>query len=61
MLTIVEKIHDGRTPDIKPAVKRKLVSFVTTIRKLRVMAVEVGARPFYIRAVLMFVLGLAPG
>ncbi|KAG7089539.1 hypothetical protein E1B28_011212 [Marasmius oreades] len=43
-LLIVEKIVDGRTPDIKPPVKRKLTSFVSVMRKVRRMAEE-GASP----------------
>ncbi|KAF5391670.1 hypothetical protein D9757_002375 [Collybiopsis confluens] len=38
VMELVEKIHDGATPDIKPAVKRKLGSFVTAIRTLRSLA-----------------------
>ncbi|KIK63032.1 hypothetical protein GYMLUDRAFT_41333 [Collybiopsis luxurians FD-317 M1] len=38
LLELVEKIHDGTTPDIKPAVKRKLGSFITAIRTLRTLA-----------------------
>ncbi|KAK0446335.1 P-loop containing nucleoside triphosphate hydrolase protein [Armillaria borealis] len=34
-LELVERICDARVPDIKPAVKRKLSSFVATIRSLR--------------------------
>lgn len=40
-LSLVEKIFDGRAPDTKPAVKRKLASFVSTIRALRQLACEV--------------------
>ncbi|KAK7463908.1 ATP-dependent DNA helicase srs2 [Stygiomarasmius scandens] len=43
-LDLIEKIHDGKTPDIKPPVKRKLQSFVTHIRLLRKLANE-GASP----------------
>ncbi|KAH0585176.1 hypothetical protein H2248_008432 [Termitomyces sp. 'cryptogamus'] len=37
-LSIMESICDGRSPDMKPAVKRKLSSFVSVIRKLRDLA-----------------------
>ncbi|KAF5367496.1 hypothetical protein D9758_003744 [Tetrapyrgos nigripes] len=40
VLELVEKIHEGKTPDIKPPVKRKLASFVTNIRLLRKLANE---------------------
>ena len=43
-MELVEQIHDSRVPDIKPAVKRKLSSFVNAIRKLRDQAKNVGAR-----------------
>ncbi|KAK1224989.1 ATP-dependent DNA helicase srs2 [Marasmius sp. AFHP31] len=39
-LQIVEKIVDGRTPDIKPPVKRKLAAFVSAIRTTRKLATE---------------------
>ena len=34
-LELVEQIHDSKIPDIKPPIKRKIGSFVTTIRSLR--------------------------
>ncbi|KDR76278.1 hypothetical protein GALMADRAFT_225966 [Galerina marginata CBS 339.88] len=34
-LELVEKIYDNKVPDIKPSVKKKIVSFVKTIRSLR--------------------------
>ncbi|KAF8627011.1 hypothetical protein AX15_004594 [Amanita polypyramis BW_CC] len=34
-LEILERIHDGKIPDIKPPVKRKITSFISTIRILR--------------------------
>ncbi|EIM91037.1 UvrD-helicase-domain-containing protein [Stereum hirsutum FP-91666 SS1] len=37
-LTLLEGIYDSKMPDIKPAVKRKIGSFVPTIRKLRKLA-----------------------
>ncbi|KAE9400182.1 UvrD-helicase-domain-containing protein [Gymnopus androsaceus JB14] len=40
LLELVEKIHDGKTPDIKPPIKRKLGSFVTSMRILRTLASE---------------------
>ncbi|THV07389.1 UvrD-helicase-domain-containing protein [Dendrothele bispora CBS 962.96] len=40
LLELIEKINDGKTPDIKPPVKRKLQSFVTHIRLLKRMAKE---------------------
>jgi DNA helicase II / ATP-dependent DNA helicase PcrA len=39
-MDLVEKIHEGKTPDIKPPVRRKLASFVTNIRLLRKLASE---------------------
>ncbi|KAF9267802.1 UvrD-helicase-domain-containing protein [Marasmius fiardii PR-910] len=43
-LHIVEKIVDGRTPDIKPPVKRKLASFVSVVRTIQKMTLE-GSSP----------------
>ena len=40
-MELAERIFLGKTPDIKPAVKRKLESFVTPILALRKMASEV--------------------
>jgi DNA helicase II / ATP-dependent DNA helicase PcrA len=37
-LQLVEKIHDGKVPDIKPPVKRKIGPFVIAIRRLRALA-----------------------
>ncbi|OCH89587.1 UvrD-helicase-domain-containing protein [Obba rivulosa] len=37
---LVERIHDGSIPDIKPPVRKKLASFVQTIRSLRLRAQE---------------------
>ncbi|KAF9485206.1 P-loop containing nucleoside triphosphate hydrolase protein [Pholiota conissans] len=34
-LCLVEKIHDNKVPDVKPPVKRKIVSFIKIIRSLR--------------------------
>ncbi|CAA7266986.1 unnamed protein product [Cyclocybe aegerita] len=39
-LELVERIHDGKVPDIKPPIKRKLVSFVKAIRALRALDEE---------------------
>ncbi|TBU33526.1 P-loop containing nucleoside triphosphate hydrolase protein [Dichomitus squalens] len=39
-LTVVERIVEGKIPDIKPPVKRKLSSFVDTLRDLRRYAHE---------------------
>ncbi|KAF8149889.1 P-loop containing nucleoside triphosphate hydrolase protein [Crassisporium funariophilum] len=39
-LEVVEKIHDNRIPDIKPPIRRKLASFVQTIRTLRRLVAE---------------------
>lgn len=39
-LTVVERIVDGKIPDIKPSVKKKLASFTDTIRDLRRFANE---------------------
>ncbi|EMD33499.1 hypothetical protein CERSUDRAFT_57154, partial [Gelatoporia subvermispora B] len=41
-VALVEGIYDGRIPDIKPAVKGKLGSFVLAIRTLRSQAQEAG-------------------
>ena len=38
-LELIECIYDGRIPDIKPPVKRKIPTFVEAIRALRNMAV----------------------
>ncbi|KAL0954493.1 hypothetical protein HGRIS_003461 [Hohenbuehelia grisea] len=43
-LEVIEKICDGRMPDIKPPVKRKVASFVAAIRSLRKLASE-GSSP----------------
>ncbi|TFK40400.1 P-loop containing nucleoside triphosphate hydrolase protein [Crucibulum laeve] len=43
-LQVAEKIHDGKIPDIKPPVKRKLDSFVKTIKILRTLT-EKGTSP----------------
>lgn len=40
-LEVVERIHDGSMPDIKPPVKKKVAPFVETVRALRKMATEV--------------------
>ncbi|KZT04434.1 P-loop containing nucleoside triphosphate hydrolase protein [Laetiporus sulphureus 93-53] len=37
-LKLVEQIHDDLVPDVKPSAKKKLTSFVETIRKLRKLA-----------------------
>ena len=34
-LELIERIHDNKISDIKPPIKRKLASFVQTVRKLR--------------------------
>ena len=39
-LTVVERIVDGKIPDIKPPVRKKLASFTDTIRDLRRFANE---------------------
>ncbi|EPS95932.1 hypothetical protein FOMPIDRAFT_1131483 [Fomitopsis schrenkii] len=39
-LTVVTRIHDGKLPDIKPSVKRKLATFVPPMQKLRKLARE---------------------
>ncbi|PIL35658.1 hypothetical protein GSI_02388 [Ganoderma sinense ZZ0214-1] len=39
-ITVVERIVDGKIPDIKPPVKKKLTSFADTIRDLRRFANE---------------------
>ena len=40
-LQVAEHIVDGKIPDIKPPVKRKLTSFIGIIRDLRKFANEV--------------------
>ncbi|TFK75216.1 UvrD-helicase-domain-containing protein [Pluteus cervinus] len=35
ILEVVERINDGKIPDIKPPVKRKVTNFVQTVRHLR--------------------------
>ena len=42
-MQVVERIVDGKIPDIKPPVKRKLASFVGIIRDLRKFANEVSS------------------
>ncbi|TFY82118.1 hypothetical protein EWM64_g1894 [Hericium alpestre] len=37
-MALVERIHDGKVPDIKPPLKRKVGPFVTTLRTLREQA-----------------------
>lgn len=44
LVDLAEKIHSGTTSDIKPAVKRKIGPFVSSIRILKQMASE-NARP----------------
>ncbi|KAJ3866024.1 P-loop containing nucleoside triphosphate hydrolase protein [Lentinula novae-zelandiae] len=44
LVDLAEKIHSGTTSDIKPAVKRKIGPFVSSIRILKQMASE-SARP----------------
>lgn len=34
-MQVVERIIDGKIPDVKPPVKKKLASFVDTLRILR--------------------------
>lgn len=40
-LEVVERIHEGRIPDIKPPIKRKIVEFVHVLRDLRKLALKV--------------------
>ena len=40
------RIHEGKLPDIKPSVKRKLATFVPAMRKLQKLAREVCAPRF---------------
>ncbi|KAA1467450.1 UvrD-helicase-domain-containing protein [Dentipellis sp. KUC8613] len=37
-LDLVERIHDGKVPDIKPPLKRKVATFISTIRTVRNLA-----------------------
>ncbi|KAK7050941.1 ATP-dependent DNA helicase srs2 [Paramarasmius palmivorus] len=48
-LELAEKIIDGRTPDIKPPVKRKLSSFVSAIRSIRKFSLEGASSAVLIR------------
>ncbi|KAF9814441.1 hypothetical protein IEO21_05105 [Rhodonia placenta] len=41
---VVQRIYDGKTPDIKPPVKRKLASFLPPLRELRKLA-QSGMQP----------------
>ncbi|OJA17125.1 hypothetical protein AZE42_02583 [Rhizopogon vesiculosus] len=43
-LSVVERIHDSKIPDLKPPVKRKVQSFVNVIRSLRSLATD-GTEP----------------
>ncbi|KAK7061228.1 ATP-depentend DNA [Favolaschia claudopus] len=43
-LEVIERITDAKQPDVKPAVKSKLASFVKTVRALRQLAAK-GASP----------------
>lgn len=40
-LEVVERIYEGRMPDIKPPVKRKVADFVLAVKVLRKLALEV--------------------
>lgn len=40
-LELVERIYDGKMPDIKPPIKRKVGDFALTIKTLRKAAKEV--------------------
>lgn len=40
-LEVVERIHEGRIPDIKPPIKRKVAEFVHVLRDLRKLALKV--------------------
>ncbi|KAL6298631.1 P-loop containing nucleoside triphosphate hydrolase protein [Sparassis latifolia] len=51
-LELAERIHDGKTPDIKPSVKRKLGPFIAPIRRLRTLANECMAPSNLIRQLL---------
>lgn len=43
-VSVVERIWDGRIPDVKPPVRKKLKSFVESLRVLKKYAVEVSAK-----------------
>ncbi|KAH8806837.1 P-loop containing nucleoside triphosphate hydrolase protein [Flagelloscypha sp. PMI_526] len=51
-LEAVEKICDGKTPDIKPSIKSKLAPFVRTMKILRRLAQEGASPPDLIRRLL---------
>ena len=40
-LSVVESIYDGKIPDVKPPVKKKLKAFIEPLRTLRKLAEEV--------------------
>ena len=40
-LEVVERIYDGKMPDIKPPIKKKVAEFALTIKTLRKAAKEV--------------------
>lgn len=42
-LQLVENIHDNKSPDIKPSIKRKIASFVQVVRSIRKMDAAVCA------------------
>ncbi|KAJ6530358.1 P-loop containing nucleoside triphosphate hydrolase protein [Mycena vulgaris] len=51
-LEVIELIHDAKQPDIKPAVKHKVGSFVKAVRVLRQLATEAASPPDLIRRLL---------
>ncbi|KAI0342822.1 UvrD-helicase-domain-containing protein [Trametopsis cervina] len=51
-LDVVERIHDGKIPDIKPPLKRKIVRFVHTTKTLRKLAKEEEAPASLLRRLL---------
>jgi hypothetical protein len=40
-LDVVERVYDGKIPDVKPPVRKKLKAFVEPVRLLRKLAEEV--------------------
>jgi hypothetical protein len=47
-LDVVNQIYDGKIPDIKPAIRNKIKSFVQPIRKLKLLADGVRLSMFFL-------------
>ncbi|KAJ7050825.1 P-loop containing nucleoside triphosphate hydrolase protein [Mycena amicta] len=52
LLDVVEHIHDAKQPDIKPAIKHKIGSFIRAVRTVRKLAEEGTSPPELIRRLL---------